>query len=70
MTYRTYGIWCTLKGAAAGSDCGAAECWLKKDGIRVEFDTVEEARAKASEIQSSTASTNLTYRAREIEGWT
>jgi len=41
-----YGIWAMR---SAASVCGAMEAWLKSDGVPLEFDTYEEAAAKAKE---------------------
>jgi hypothetical protein len=48
-------------------ELGSGLTWLKKDGRIVEFSTMEEAGAKAKELNDSRTMTNVNYTAKEYD---
>jgi hypothetical protein len=48
-------------------ELGSGLTWLKKDGRIVEFSTMEEAGAKAKELNESRTMTNVNYTAKEYD---
>jgi hypothetical protein len=48
-------------------ELGAGLTWLKKDGRIVEFATMEEASAKAKELNESLTATKVKYTAKEYD---
>jgi hypothetical protein len=48
-------------------ELGAGLTWLKKDGRIVEFSTMEEAGAKAKELNESIAMNKVKYTAKEYD---
>lgn len=67
-TSKPYGVKCYR---SAHSVFGAAEAWLKSkdspDGLD-RYATLEEAQARASELNCSTCSVNVGYQAAKISG--
>ncbi|HSE88932.1 MAG TPA: hypothetical protein VLJ79_22130 [Candidatus Binatia bacterium] len=48
-------------------ELGSGLTWLKKDGRIVEFSTMEEAGAKAKELNQNRTMTNVNYTAKEYD---
>jgi hypothetical protein len=48
-------------------ELGSGLTWLKKDGRIVEFSTMEEAGAKAKELNENRTMTNVNYTAKEYD---
>ncbi|MBS5784362.1 MAG: hypothetical protein KID04_15990 [Clostridium sp.] len=61
---KKYGIWAMR---SAGSVCGAAQSWCKHDGTPIKFDTMEQAKSYAKQLNESCYSPNVHYTAKEME---
>lgn len=63
---KQYSIW---DRRSAGSVCGPAEAWLKRDGEPMIYDTYEEAAAEADRLMREIRTPNVSYypKEREIE---
>ena len=61
---KQYGVWAKR---SAASICGAAEAWLKSDGMPMTFDTYEEAAEKASTLMKNIGTANVSYFPKEME---
>jgi len=62
-----FGVWCEVSGGVTGSRCA----WLKRNGVRAEFDAQAEAEAEAARLMSRNGSNpyrtaDFRYTAREI----
>lgn len=61
---KKYGVWAMR---SAGSVCGAAQSWCKHGGKPMEFDTMEQAKSYAKQLNESCYSPNVHYAAKEME---
>ena len=63
MNMKQYSVWAKR---SAASICGAAEAWLKSDGMPMTFDTYEEAAEKASTLMKNIGTANVSYFPKEM----
>ena len=61
---KKYGVWAMR---SAGSVCGDAQSWCKRDGKPMEFDTMERAESYAKQLNEACYSPNVHYAAKEME---
>lgn len=61
---RSYGVWVVR---SANSICGAAEAWLKKDGVPLSFNTIEQATEYAQQLNGRLRTINVCYYPKAIE---